>query len=223
MAVIGHDGSVLTLTTWRGAPRPPMCWVAPDTPKATYRSGSMATPVVPIWRSWPIQPASVATRVAPADAPSAAATRPSRAKIARACRSRAPRGQPGAAAEHPGGVGQVHGGRVGLEDARMTSGSGGQAGCPGPPTASRRGDHRRLARSTGRSAGTTVGSRATRVATAGPSDVDRDQRPGRPAGAARPIRTPAGGPGRAPHRTPGRASGRPSRPPAGAPGPVRPG
>ena len=51
MAVIGHDGSVLTLTTWRGAPSPPTCWVAPDTPKAMYRSGSMATPVVPIWRS----------------------------------------------------------------------------------------------------------------------------------------------------------------------------
>ena len=51
MAVIGQDGSVLTLTTWRGVPSPPVCWAAPDTPKATYRSGSTVTPVVPIWRS----------------------------------------------------------------------------------------------------------------------------------------------------------------------------
>ena len=34
MAVIGQDGSVLTLTTWRGVPSPPVCWVAPETPNA---------------------------------------------------------------------------------------------------------------------------------------------------------------------------------------------
>ena len=44
----------------------------------------MATPVVPICRSWPVQPASVTTRVAPIDAPKAAATSTRRAKIARA-------------------------------------------------------------------------------------------------------------------------------------------
>ncbi len=76
----------------------------------------MLTPVVPIWRSAPIQPASVTTRVAPADAPSAAATRVRPAKTARASSSVAPRPhQPGAAAEHPGGVGEIHGRRVRLD------------------------------------------------------------------------------------------------------------
>ena len=51
IAVIGQDGSVLTLTTCRGAPRPPTCWLAPETPSATYRSGAIVTPVVPICRS----------------------------------------------------------------------------------------------------------------------------------------------------------------------------
>ncbi len=48
MVVIGADGSVLTLTMCRGAPIPPTCCAAPDTPRAMYRSGSMVTPVVPI-------------------------------------------------------------------------------------------------------------------------------------------------------------------------------
>ena len=39
MAVIGHDGSVLTLTTWRGAPRPPVCCAAPETAEGHVEVG----------------------------------------------------------------------------------------------------------------------------------------------------------------------------------------
>ena len=62
----------------------------------------MVTPVVPIWRSGPAQPASVTTRVAPPTRPG----RPPPAPVGRRppgpARHGRPGHQPGAASEHPG-------------------------------------------------------------------------------------------------------------------------
>ena len=79
IAIIGQLGSRFTATTWAGSPRPMTCWTAPEMPNARYSSGATSTPVVPIWRRGSTQPASVATLVAPSDAPMPA---PRRASVA---------------------------------------------------------------------------------------------------------------------------------------------
>ena len=63
--IMGQLGSVLTAITWLGVADAHDVLHRTEMPTARYRSGSISTPVVPIWRSWSIHPASVSTRVAP--------------------------------------------------------------------------------------------------------------------------------------------------------------
>ena len=150
-----------------GAPRPLVCCTAPLMPKARYSCGSTTTPVVPIWRSWPTQPRSVITRVAPTLAPIAAPSSASCSKRGRAV-------EPGAAADDARCLGQVDGGRVGRQhgdDARRRGASAARRVGVTRPRLAATWDRAATPRSPGCSVATNRSGRSTRCSSQPPPRI----------------------------------------------------
>ena len=175
MAVIGQDGSVLTLTTWRGAPRPPVCCAGPRDAEGDVEVGvdghpggaDLALVARSSRRRWPPgwpRPSRRGRRP-PRPRRSKTSVRPAVVHAGH---------QAGTAGHHPGGVGQVHGVEVGLEQRRPARG---RRGAPSIGAEVQLLDAGLRASRRRRRHGGARRPPTARVTTAGPSHLDRDQHP----------------------------------------------
>src|SRR2546425_304149 len=84
------SGSLFTATITLLDVIPARCWIAPEIPSATYRSGVTVFPVCPTCSSFGRQPASVTAREAPTAPPSASASCSTRCQFSGPLRRRPP-------------------------------------------------------------------------------------------------------------------------------------
>src|SRR3989442_8182415 len=84
------SGSLFTATITLLDVIPAGCWMAPEIPSATYRSGVTVSPVCPTCSSFGRQPASVTAREAPTAPPSASASCSTRCQFSGPLRPRPP-------------------------------------------------------------------------------------------------------------------------------------